>query len=64
MSFLTPPFAYAAFYLRGIAPPELSIGDIYKSIVPFLGLQATGLVLCIFFPSLITWLPGLMITAH
>jgi len=64
MSFLTPPFAYAAFYLKGIAPPELSIGDIYKSIVPFLALQATGLVLCIFFPSLITWLPGLMITAH
>jgi len=64
MSFLTPPFAYAAFYLKGVAPPELSIGDIYRSIVPFLALQATGLVLCIIFPSLITWLPGLMITAH
>jgi len=64
MSFLTPPFAYAAFYLKGIAPPELLIGDIYKSIVPFLALQATGLVLCICFPSLISWLPGLMITAH
>lgn len=64
MSFLTPPFAYAAFYLKGIAPPELSIGDIYKSIVPFLALQATGLALCIIFPPLITWLPGLMIKAH
>lgn len=64
MSFLTPPFAYAAFYLRGVAPPDLTIGHIYRSIVPFLALQATGLVLCIVFPSLITWLPSLMITAH
>lgn len=64
MSFLTPPFAYAAFYLRGVAPPGLTIGHIYRSIVPFLALQATGLVLCIVFPSLITWLPSLMITAH
>lgn len=64
MSFLTPPFAYAAFYLKGIAPPELSIGDIYRAIVPFLVLQATGLALCIIFPPLITWLPGLMIKAH
>ncbi len=64
MSFLTPPFAYAAFYLKGIAPPELSIGDIYRAIVPFLALQATGLALCIIFPPLITWLPGLMIKAH
>lgn len=64
MSFLTPPFAYAAFYLKGIAPPELSIGDIYRAIVPFLVLQASGLALCIIFPPLITWLPGLMIKAH
>lgn len=64
MSFLTPPFAYAAFYLKGIAPPELSIGDIYRAIVPFLALQATGLALCIIFPPLITWLPGLMIKAY
>ena len=64
MSFLTPPFAYAAFFLKGVAPPELSIGDIYKSVIPFVALQATGLVLCVIFPPLITWLPSLMIRAH
>ncbi|EPX85689.1 TRAP transporter large permease [Salipiger mucosus] len=56
-SFLTPPFGYALFYLRGIAPPELGIRDIYKGIIPFVLIQVTGLMLCILFPALVLWLP-------
>jgi tripartite ATP-independent transporter DctM subunit len=56
-SFLTPPFGWALFYLRGVAPPEVSTMDIYRGVVPFIGLQvlATGLVFV--FPRIATWLP-------
>ena len=57
MSFLTPPFAYSMFYLKGIAPPSVTMGDIYWGVVPFIGLQVIALVLCIVFPQLIMWLP-------
>jgi tripartite ATP-independent transporter DctM subunit len=57
MSFLTPPFAYSMFYLKGIAPPSVTMGDIYWGVVPFIGLQIIALVLCIVFPQLILWLP-------
>jgi len=60
MSFLSPPFGYALFYLRGVAPAEIPMTDIFKSALPFLGLQLVGLVLCMLFPSLITWLPNLV----
>lgn len=56
-SFLTPPFGYALFYIRGIAPPEISINMIYKGIVPFVLIQLVALILCIFFPQLVLWLP-------
>ncbi|MBP7064300.1 TRAP transporter large permease subunit [Ferrovibrio sp.] len=56
-SFLTPPFGYALFYIRGIAPPEISINMIYKGIIPFVLIQLVALVLCIFFPELVLWLP-------
>jgi tripartite ATP-independent transporter DctM subunit len=58
-SFLTPPFGYALFYLKGIAEGNVSIGMIYRSIIPFVVLQVTGLVLCILFPSIVLWLPGM-----
>ncbi len=58
-SFLTPPFGYALFYLKGITQGNVSIGTIYKSIIPFVLLQLTGLVLCILFPSIVLWLPGM-----
>jgi TRAP-type mannitol/chloroaromatic compound transport system permease large subunit len=58
-SFLTPPFGYALFYLKGIAEGNVSIGMIYRSIIPFVALQVTGLVLCILFPSIVLWLPGM-----
>lgn len=60
MSFLSPPFGYALFYLRGVAPAEIPMSDIFKSALPFLALQVVGLLLCMFFPQIITWLPSLV----
>jgi tripartite ATP-independent transporter DctM subunit len=56
-SFLTPPFGYALFYFKGVAPPEYTMGDIYRGIIPFVVIQVIGLVTCIIFPDIITWLP-------
>ena len=56
-SFLTPPFGWALFFLRGVAPPEVTTGDIYRGIVPFVVMQLVALVLCFFFPQLALWLP-------
>jgi TRAP-type mannitol/chloroaromatic compound transport system permease large subunit len=56
-SFLTPPFGWALFFLRGVAPPEVTTGDIYKGIVPFVLMQIVALVLCFVFPQLALWLP-------
>jgi len=61
ISFLTPPFAYSIFYLKGITPPEVQTSDIYRGVLPFVGLQIVGLALCIIFPKLITFLPSLLI---
>ena len=56
-SFLTPPFGWALFFLRGVAPPEISTGDIYRGIVPFVLMQLLALVIVFQFPGLATWLP-------
>lgn len=56
-SFLTPPFGWALFFLKGVAPPSVSTGDIYRGVIPFIGIQLLGLVLLFFFPALATWLP-------
>ena len=60
ISFLSPPFAYSMFYLKGIAPPEVTMVQIYKGVFPFIGLQIIGLTLVIIFPQLVLWLPSLM----
>jgi tripartite ATP-independent transporter DctM subunit len=60
MSFLTPPFAYSMFYLKGIAPPDVTMGQIYRGVFPFIGLQIIALALVIFFPWFTLWLPSLM----
>jgi tripartite ATP-independent transporter DctM subunit len=52
-SFLTPPFGFALFYLRGVAPPEITTGDIYRGVVPFIALQLIGLSLIIAFPEIV-----------
>lgn len=56
-SFLTPPFGYALFYIRGVAPAEIGTKIIYKGIVPFVIIQLIALLLCIMFPQLALWLP-------
>ena len=56
-SFLTPPFGWALFFLRGVAPPEIKTRDIYTGIIPFVGMQILALVLVFLFPGLATWLP-------
>jgi len=63
MSFLTPPFAYAIFFLRAAASPELEVStaDIIRGVIPFVFLIMVGLGLCVAFPQLITWLPSQMI---
>jgi tripartite ATP-independent transporter DctM subunit len=64
MSFLSPPFGYALFYLRGVCPPEISMATIFKSSLIFLAIQAFGLAVCILLPGIITWLPNLMYATH
>jgi len=56
-SFLTPPFGFALFYLRGVAPPEVSTSDIYRGVIPFVALQLLMLALLAAWPELVTWLP-------
>ena len=56
-SFLTPPFGYALFYIRGIAPPEIGTRIIYQGIVPFVAIQILALVITVLYPSLALWLP-------
>jgi tripartite ATP-independent transporter DctM subunit len=56
-SFLTPPFGWALFFLKGVAPPGVTTGDIYRGVLPFIGLQVVGLACLFFFPALATWLP-------
>lgn len=58
-SFLTPPFGFALFYLKGVAPPSIKSGHIYQGIIPFIVLQLLMLVLLVLFPRLVTWLPSL-----
>jgi TRAP-type mannitol/chloroaromatic compound transport system permease large subunit len=58
-SFLTPPFGYSLFYFKGVAPPEYTMGDVYKGILPFVLLQLIGLTAMVVFPELVTWLPSI-----
>ncbi|MFK0570100.1 TRAP transporter large permease subunit [Endozoicomonas sp.] len=56
-SFLTPPFGFALFYLRGVAPPEVATSDIYKGVIPFIIIQLLVLCALALWPELVTWLP-------
>jgi tripartite ATP-independent transporter DctM subunit len=59
-SFLTPPFGFALFYLRGVAPHSITTGDLYRGVVPFIGIQLFMLALLALWPALATWLPGIV----
>ena len=56
-SFLTPPFGFALFYLRGVAPPDVTTAQIYRGVIPFVAIQIGALLLLALFPELVTWLP-------
>ena len=59
-SFLTPPFGFALFYFRSVAPPGLSTGTIYRSIIPFVAIQIVAIGILAMFPALATWLPSVL----
>jgi tripartite ATP-independent transporter DctM subunit len=58
MAYLTPPFGFVLFYMKGVVPPGITMGDIYRSVWPFIGLQAVCLILIMVFPQLVMWLPS------
>lgn len=60
MSFISPPFGYALFYLKSVAPPSVTMAQIYRASLPFLVLQAVGLAICIIFPEVVLWLPRMI----
>jgi tripartite ATP-independent transporter DctM subunit len=60
-SYLTPPMAPAIFYLRAVAPPSISIADMYRGVIPFIVLQMATLIAVMIWPGLVTWLPGVLL---
>lgn len=60
LGYMTPPFGFNLFYLRGVAPPEVTMGDIYRSVVPYVGVVLLGLVLIALFPQIALWLPHVL----
>ena len=63
-SFLTPPFGFALFYLRGVAPPEVTTSRLYRGVAPFIALQLLALAIVWGFPAIATWLPVALYGAH
>ena len=60
VGYLSPPFGQAAFYLKSVTPPEISLNHIFVSLVPFMGLQIIGLVIVLLIPDVAMWLPRLL----
>ncbi len=60
IAYLTPPFGFVLFWIKSILPPDVTMGDVYKSVGPFIALQLLGLILIFIFPQIATWLPNLM----
>jgi tripartite ATP-independent transporter DctM subunit len=63
MAYITPPFGYTLFYLKGVLPPGIGISKVYRGVIPFFLLQVLALILFVLFPGLVTWLPNFM-TGH
>ena len=59
-SFLTPPFGFSLFFLRGVAPKEIQTRNIYRGVMPYIGIQVLAIIIVAIFPSIATWLPNLM----
>ena len=60
-SFLTPPFGFALFYMKGVAPSSVKMQDIYLGIIPFVILQLIGLSIVLYWPQIALWLPNAML---
>jgi tripartite ATP-independent transporter DctM subunit len=60
ISYLSPPFGPACFYLKSVAPPGVELGEIFRAMWPFIGLQALGLTIVLLFPAVALWLPGIL----
>nr|WP_245586975.1 TRAP transporter large permease subunit [Pelistega indica] len=58
--YISPPFGYTLFYIKGPLPKHLNMGVVYRGVVPYMGLQLLALLICAAFPRLVTWLPNLM----
>ena len=56
-AFLTPPFGFALFYMKGTVPPSVTMGHIYRGIIPFVMIQLFAVALCMIFPEIVMWLP-------
>jgi TRAP-type mannitol/chloroaromatic compound transport system permease large subunit len=63
LAYLTPPVGFCLFFMKGVAPPEVSMLDIYRSAIPFLPLQLIGLIIVLLFPQLALWLPSIIFPA-
>ena len=61
IAYLSPPFGYSMFYLKAVAPPDVTMTDLYRSVLPYMALQLIGMALCMLFPQIVLWLPNLMI---
>ncbi len=61
MAYLTPPFGYCLMLIRGVVPPDITMGDIYRSVIPFVAIQAAVLILIMVFPQLVLWLPRVVL---
>jgi len=60
IAYLSPPFGYSIFYLKAVAPPDVTMSELYRSVIPYMILQVVGMILCMAFPQIILWLPTLM----
>jgi TRAP-type mannitol/chloroaromatic compound transport system permease large subunit len=60
IAYMTPPFGYNLFLMRAMAPPEISIRDIYRSIIPFVAVMVGALIAVMAFPQIALWLPNLV----
>ena len=62
MAYITPPFGFNLFILKSVVPPQISMADIYRSVGPFVILQAVCLAMVMLWPEIATWLPSIMVT--
>ena len=60
IGYMTPPFGFNLFYLKGVAPPGITMGDIYRSVIPYTAVEVAGLILIVLFPAIALWLPSIL----